>query len=51
MVACVGRTGVEAPVEYDVVLKIAAQVGPSAPMTCVNLPRPVLSISWSFSAN
>lgn len=43
--------GIEAPVECCVALKIAAQVGPSAPMPCVNLPRPVLPISWSFAAN
>jgi hypothetical protein len=43
--------GVEAPVECGVALKIPAQVGPSAPMPCVNLPRRVLPISWSSAAN
>jgi hypothetical protein len=42
--------GVEAPVEGAVSLKIAAQVGSSAPMRCVDLPRPVLPISWTFAA-
>lgn len=53
MVACVGRTGggVKAPVECGVALKFATQVGPSAPMPCVDLPRPVLPISWSFAGN
>jgi hypothetical protein len=51
MVASVGRTGVEAPVECGVALKVVAQVGPSAPFLCVNMPRPVLPISWSFAAN
>lgn len=52
MVACVGSTGIDAPVECGVWLKISAQVGPSAPMRCSDdLPRPRLPIYWPFAAN